>query len=563
MKSLRSRKSNKNIILMGIGFVIIIATICQLLFSNLGFNPTDDGFVLAGSRRILDGEIAHKDFISIRPVGSYFLYAPLIPATGDYVIYISRFIVWLEFAAMAFIWVIILNKKLNLSLSTKYLLSLAFIIFIFCVHSFPIMVWSSIDALLFSTIGIFLCFSNSVPRKCIGYLFIGMSILFRLNFLPLLVIFILLFGDWKKKKFWLILILPGFVYFLYSFLNNALTDALFQLTAQNIFSSVVLTLLISKSSIISVIGILIGAFGINLAKGHGSFIRNPVERKLIGIIILLLVPVAGLLPLALSIYYYSIYSKILLAALIGVILILSYKEKFSTLVKMGLLVILIALCVSFSAGYATPSLFSGILLGFLILVAYIEYKKINTKGKKISGLASFLMRKNIIRLATLLLIVLAISAFSYARYNEIYRETPATTFNSELGDVLAGGKSIRIDNNTYNVLMDLNSAVSKIGKDKKFCILPDYAAYWIKSKQQNPLPLDWPNNVELASDKLKVYFEDAIEKNREDMTIILGKYSTERIAFVYEPLSNDNYIVSYVKFNLTKIGETEFFELYE
>jgi hypothetical protein len=564
MKFLRSQQLNKNI-LVGVGFVIIVATICQLLFSNLGFNPTDDGFVLAGSRRILDGEYPHKDFISIRPVGSYFLYSPLISVAGDYVIYASRFIVWLEFAVIAFLWITILNKKLNLSLSTRYVLLLAFIIFVFCVHSFPIMVWSSIDALLFSTIGILLCFSSSVAKKCAGYFFIGMSILFRLNFLPLVIISILLFGDWKKKRFWLMLILPGFIYFLYALINNALIDTLLQLTAQNTLSTVVLTLLLSKSSIISIIGIFIGAVGINLAKGYSSFIKDSIERRLIGIIMLILMPIAGLLPLALSIYYYSVYSKILFATLIGVILVLFYKERLSSLVKMGLLIILIAFSVSLSAGYTIPSLFSGVLSAFLILVAYIEYKKIMKIGpsKKNGGLVLFFMRKDVIRLLTLLLVLLVVMAFSYARYNVIYRESPAKTLNSELGDVLAGGRFIKVDNNTFKVLMDLNSAVSKIENSKEFCILADYAAYWIKSNQRNPLPSDWPNNVELATDKMKMHFEDAIQKNRGNMTIILGKYWTERIAYDYEPFPKDNYIVNYIKSNLTKIGETEFFELYE
>jgi hypothetical protein len=37
---------------------------------RLGFNPTDEGFVLAGSYRILHGQVPHLDFISPRPAGS-------------------------------------------------------------------------------------------------------------------------------------------------------------------------------------------------------------------------------------------------------------------------------------------------------------------------------------------------------------------------------------------------------------------------------------------------------------------------------------------------------------
>ena len=50
-------------------FVTLVTALCHYLFSWIGFNPTDDGFVLSAARRILDGEIPHKDFVSIRPAG--------------------------------------------------------------------------------------------------------------------------------------------------------------------------------------------------------------------------------------------------------------------------------------------------------------------------------------------------------------------------------------------------------------------------------------------------------------------------------------------------------------
>ncbi len=39
-----------------------LASVAHVLLSDLGFNPTDDGFVLARSRRIAAGEIPHDAF---------------------------------------------------------------------------------------------------------------------------------------------------------------------------------------------------------------------------------------------------------------------------------------------------------------------------------------------------------------------------------------------------------------------------------------------------------------------------------------------------------------------
>jgi hypothetical protein len=41
-----------------------------LSFGRLGFNPTDDGYMLAYSHRLLRGEMPHRDFSSPAPVGS-------------------------------------------------------------------------------------------------------------------------------------------------------------------------------------------------------------------------------------------------------------------------------------------------------------------------------------------------------------------------------------------------------------------------------------------------------------------------------------------------------------
>ncbi|MEN4017737.1 MAG: hypothetical protein PQ968_04725 [Methanobacterium sp.] len=67
-------------------FIIIVSIIAHILFSKLGFNPTDDGFILAGAKRILEGQIPHLDFISIRPVGSHFFHIPIVIWGGIYLI---------------------------------------------------------------------------------------------------------------------------------------------------------------------------------------------------------------------------------------------------------------------------------------------------------------------------------------------------------------------------------------------------------------------------------------------------------------------------------------------
>jgi hypothetical protein len=55
---------------------------------SLGFNPTDDGYVLAQASRVLSGQVPHRDIASPRPLGSALLHVstcflplPLFEAT--------------------------------------------------------------------------------------------------------------------------------------------------------------------------------------------------------------------------------------------------------------------------------------------------------------------------------------------------------------------------------------------------------------------------------------------------------------------------------------------------
>ena len=83
--------------------VLLAATAAHLAFSSFGFNPSDDGFILAGSRRVLDGQVPHRYFISIRPAGSYYLHAPIVWFGGSYTIWLSRWFVWLELMLIAWL----------------------------------------------------------------------------------------------------------------------------------------------------------------------------------------------------------------------------------------------------------------------------------------------------------------------------------------------------------------------------------------------------------------------------------------------------------------------------
>ena len=93
-------------------FLTLVPTFAQWQFSWMGFTPTDEGYVLMSSRRLLAGEVPHRDFISEKPVLSPLLHVPEVAWGGDYTFWISRYVVWVQFAVIGWAWAEMLTSLL-------------------------------------------------------------------------------------------------------------------------------------------------------------------------------------------------------------------------------------------------------------------------------------------------------------------------------------------------------------------------------------------------------------------------------------------------------------------
>ena len=179
-----------------ISFILFLTSICHVLFSKYGFNPTDEGFVLSATNRVLHGQIPHVDFSSVRPLGYAYLHIPELLYSKTHFFLVSRFIFWLEQVLIAFLWIrfLLSYSKTDISLLKKYTLIL--ICFVFNVHYFPESVLHTIDGLLMCMIGLNLITTES-KWNFIGFLFIGFAALCKQNYLIILPFTLVLFG--RKK----------------------------------------------------------------------------------------------------------------------------------------------------------------------------------------------------------------------------------------------------------------------------------------------------------------------------------------------------------------------------
>ena len=138
---------------------------------------------LAASKRILNGEIPHLDFISVRPAGSAYFHIFEILIYGDYLYYFSRYFVWIQFSLISFVWVEITNKIFLIK--QDYLVKFIFYVtsLMICAHTFPIMSHATIDGIFFTSIGIYFITIKKSKSVYLGYFILGFAPLFKQSFI--------------------------------------------------------------------------------------------------------------------------------------------------------------------------------------------------------------------------------------------------------------------------------------------------------------------------------------------------------------------------------------------
>ena len=550
-------------------FLILISSIFHFLFSKFGLNPTDDGFILAGSRRILNGEIPHRDFISIRPPGSYFLHVIWLILSPTQAIIISRYFIWLEFSIISCCWVKIFIKILKIKIQKYFEYLLIIFSICFSVHTFPIMPWPTIDALFISSIGILLTLSKS-KINVLGSLFIGFSILFRLNFIILIPVSLLILKKWKNFPFLLLMILPSLLYISYLVFFNATIEAFIQLTSYTNFLYVgILKYIIIYSTFF---GIIIGFFIINSDNKNQYLNKKKFFNRIYTCDYIILFSILFSSLIFMSIYgylYIDFPSFSIFGLLLGIILQKWFYHKYKTILfKYLILLLFTAWCSSLSLGYNSPVFLNGPIITFMILlfikkkfkIIFIEtqeYKRIDFKNDYSRNIF-------ILKIICLVFCIVTPLCFTYSRSNHIYRETPINTLVYELNDELIGADDIYVDNNTYDFFRDLKNIKEKLmDNNSRYCIIPDVAINWINDPQPNPLIIDWPQSTELSNHILEEKVFQKLKEQKGHLYIIIQKYEVSELANGKIPLDDEKYsIVDFVHSNFIKVNETEYFDIY-
>jgi len=513
-------------LLLSLIISILLGVLTNYLFGQYGFNPTDEGFILAYSKRIIIGEIPHKDFISIRPIFSAYLHTFTYLFYDYGLFYVSRLIVNIEFALISVLSLNLINKIINRKLKLTHYIANLILVHYLSLHNFPFMSWHTIDGLLFVVIGMNLYFAKYRHAQLLGIFVISISAICKQNFIIIAPLFQLLIR--KDLKLTNILnlsisFLPILIYILVFSLLSSISEIKSQLLTQSNFL---------KYAFLSYINPL-SAFGVVLSLCGYYNKKYFVISYFVVLITTLSLFISNL---------YLIHSAYII---FGYTFIIAIYEKNIDIKNIYRIILLIAWTSSISVGYNSPIF----MLGQLMLLPLLKFQ-----DKQI-----VFYKKKILIIAFITAMIVFLTRFLY-----VYRDENTNKLTNNLGIYENTLSNIYSNIHTYNKIREVNILYDKYAQNKKkVMILPDFAYFWANKNHVNSICIDWAQSTELNSNILINKVMNNIDQLDTNLVILIQRYESDRVENKEIYLSDKYVIVNYIKNNFTIIERTNYFIIYK
>ena len=533
--------SRRRLVIEATLFVLIVAGCCQLLYASLGFSPMDEGYMLSGSRRLLDGQLPHRDYVSLRPVLTQALHAHFLLWAGDRLMWWSRLAPLVQMALASWIWVGLLDRAFGVFAGRFRRWCLAFLAFMTGLHTFPLMPWNSIDGFFLMTLGIAGCLVLPSRGRWVALVCLGLAPLTRQNFLLALPLLVLALGEGRRVRSWLFAFLPSLLYGLLLLLGGGLPDAIAQNRSHQSYFLPTAFAFFGRSFELTRPGLLVGA----TAGALLACFRNPSLRRIgVGLLLGGLAYAIFTLP---RYYAGTVHSWFLMGAVVGLTPFVFRGERL----RLAILALIVAWSVALSAGYPTPSLGCGPLALLLAAAAFTGLMQEEpVRARELTALAAGL------------LLLAAVCQFHKARTTMVYFDWPAPYLRHDLGGVLRGATGIRTNPNTFAYVAGIDEAVKwaqRARPDSAVGMVPDLSQFWVTFPRPNPLSSDWPIDGELLNDRVRERLRREVLDCRGRVVFVVAKYRGETMSIRPTPFRpGKSVVVDTLLGNYRLIHETPF-----
>jgi hypothetical protein len=381
---------------------------------------------------------------------------------------------------------------------------------------------------------------------------VGASCLFKQNFLVVGPVFLVVLADWRQIRYWLALALPAFAYMAFMWVAGAFTDFKVQLTSHTELFETGFHRYLHSCTFYC--GFIVAYFGLLVVSGEMKTPKLNLPRNLrmwlisVGTAVIFIPPAVGV---AWSWVAAEKYSFVLFGMVVGaVIYFLCHRDLQFEIIKAAVLVLVVMWTLSISIGCNYPVLGGG--LAVALLAGYLRILRVSDAP---GNHFQFIWRSCLLACTAITLV-----CFGIGRSWHIYMEQPAWKLPCSLDGVLPGGKMIRTNPVTFEYMKELHDLIQPLN-GREYAILPDAAIYWVKASQKNPLPTSWPLDFELSTPELFNRFTQALETRRGRLTILVAK--VKGFNLVNKPAPDWYEIVPYVESHFHKVGETQYWAVYE
>lgn len=512
---------NRSATLLWVLLVPVTLALAYWWFEALvGFNPTDDGFVLAQSWRLLQGESIHVDFTSPRPLGSAFLHLPEVVSPWA-TMALSRFVVVAQQLWIAAATVSLIDRRRRMSPAQRF--ALMIVAFMVNTGVWPIMAWHTVDGVFLGITALWMARRISVGRAdgpetrpvsgwkahlmtATAWLLAGAAPLVKQGFLvvPLLVALIFVADRRLRSLLWAPLVaLPWLAYVAAAgWQLGVIQDQLYGGSSGEITKplSQLLTVMAEPVGIGTVV---IAAFACWMA---WSARQRPIAKSVAAVLVMspaVLVGASVSFGMADAVWPFLAVLPLLVVA---VWMIGRWPEVAVVVALLGL-----AFAASASWGVPTPGLIAGSMVaaagGLLLIGRDPDFDVAGRIGHS--------------RFGTAILLVFAIvstAAVVQARSDNVYREGPQAQLTARSAlPALAG---IRMLPQSAGFTATLQDCVDRAGVST-VAVIPGGAGLYPLMRVTSPFDIDWWLSGEYPPDIRDRTLEDVSRLNGEPGWLVL------------------------------------------
>jgi hypothetical protein len=503
-----------------------LPALAHVFLSRYGFNPTDDGFILAQTRRLLDGAVPHRDFVALRPVGSPLLHLPEVWLGGDWTLLLGRAVFWLELGVIAWSWLEIGERVLGEALEPLERLGLGAVAFALEANDFPIMPWHTVDGVLLASLGLAILARG---RPALGLLVVGAAATCKQNFGAIGVVALVASGAWRRPLCWAAVVAVPALYAGVIIAAGGGPAMVEQLRAINDLRAVGLAPYEASNALPWGVGL---GLGLALLERHAALLA--LALLLDGVIC---APrPATVVPAAFQAF----------GVVLGVAAGARFRGGGGTL-RLAVLALGLAWTASLSLGMMTPTLGWAALAVALIM----PFRPASGAVRRL-----WLVAPAAVALVGLLVV----------RPTAIYRDRPKDQLQADLGAVLPGARGIVTNRTTAAFFADLGNATRLyVPPGQRYAVVPDCAAWWVAAAQPNPLLVDWAIKQEVVTPPIRAEVLDDLDRKRGRLVVLVQRLPAPWLAGSVahlRPFAGYSPVVDHVRQSWRLVATLAFFEVY-